>query len=57
VEEGAKEYWLVDPDRKEVEVYVNGNDGLVLSGSYADKARVISLVLTDGSFIVSDLWQ
>ena len=32
-----KEYWIVDTAKKEIEVYVAGDEGYLLSGKYNDK--------------------
>jgi Uma2 family endonuclease len=34
---GAKEYWIVDPDRKRIEVYANSPKGFQLAQAFGEK--------------------
>ena len=42
---GVKEYWIVDPKRKAVEIYKNHDDGFVLAASAKEKGKVYSEIL------------
>lgn len=42
---GVKEYWIVDPDEKRVEVYLLGKEGYQLKGNYSEGDRIESQVI------------
>jgi len=44
---GVKEYWLVDPLKKKVEIYENKNNKLVLKHSLKEEGVVCSIVVKD----------
>lgn len=43
---GLKEYWIVDPKRKTVEIYKNPDDGFVLVASAREDGKVFSETLS-----------
>ena len=45
-DEGVREYWLVDADRRRIEVFVLGAVGYTLDGEYGSGTKVISRVFT-----------
>jgi Uma2 family endonuclease len=42
----VKEYWIVDPKRKTVEIYKNSDDGFVLVASARENGKVFSEMLS-----------
>jgi len=43
---GLKEYWIVDPKRKTVEIYKNSDDGFVLVASARENGKEFSETLS-----------
>jgi Protein of unknown function (DUF820). len=43
---GLKEYWIVDPKRKTVEIYKNSDNGFVLAASARENGKVFSETLS-----------
>jgi Uma2 family endonuclease len=42
---GVKEYWLLDPNRKTIEIYKNTEEGFKLSSQAKEKGKVLSEIL------------
>lgn len=42
---GVKEYWVIDPDGKNLDVYFVGQEGYELKGSYSERDSIESKVL------------
>jgi len=53
---GVKEYWIVDPYRKEIEVYELGKRGYRLKGVYREEEEVRSEVLKGLKLRVSEIF-
>jgi Uma2 family endonuclease len=54
---GIPEYWLVDPDRRTVAVYVLEGTGYRLAGEYGVGQRVAAQTLPGFSLDVDELWM
>lgn len=54
---GVREYWIVDPDRRVIDVHELGPDGLYRRRSLNDKGRVVSGVLTQFALDPALLWS
>jgi Uma2 family endonuclease len=44
---GVKEYWVVDPEQRVIEIYRSENGSLELAGSFMDEEKIISSLLPD----------
>ncbi len=53
---GVREYWLLDPEAKSVEVYVLRGQAYALAQNFSGAAAIRSEVLADFSLPVSDIW-
>jgi len=53
---GVHEYWLVDPDARQVEVLALSETGYVTAGVYGEDETVISLLLTGLCIAVNDVF-
>jgi Uma2 family endonuclease len=53
---GVREYWIVDPDARSIEVYVARDAGLELVRCYPEGTSVSSTVLTDLHLDVSPVF-
>ena len=56
-QEGVKEYWLVDPDRRAVDVYTLTLKGYELFGKFGGDQTVKSKILPGLSFTASEVWK
>ncbi len=56
-EEGIKEYWIVDPTSKVLEVYTLGQKGFERFGKYAGSEEVRSTIFPDLRFQAEDVWK
>ena len=54
---GVKEYWLIDPERKQAEFYQRGNDGIYRLVAPTEKGIYHSLMLSGLWLKVEWLWQ
>jgi Uma2 family endonuclease len=55
-QEGVREYWLVDPTNKTIEVYQLADGGFVLAGKYERGQEARSPILEGLSFKVDNVW-
>jgi Uma2 family endonuclease len=53
---GVREYWIVDPDTKTVEVYRNTDDGFRQHTRLVDEGKVSSTLLEDLTVSLEDLF-
>lgn len=53
---GVREYWIVDPETKTVEVYRNTDEGFRQHARAVDDGRVASALLDDFTVILGDLF-
>ncbi len=53
---GVREYWIVDPMEKSLEVYENTDRGFVLSERTVEKGRVASRILTGFSLELEEVF-
>jgi Uma2 family endonuclease len=54
---GVREYWLLDPLRKIVHVYILGSDNVYHPGSLDDKGRLTSTLLPDFAIDHALFWR
>ncbi len=54
---GVREYWLIDPERKQAEFYHRGRDGIYRPSTVPDDGVYRSVVLKGLSLKVDWLWQ
>ncbi|PSQ97430.1 MAG: hypothetical protein BRD55_02255 [Bacteroidetes bacterium SW_9_63_38] len=54
---GVREYWIVDPDTKTVEVYTSGDDGYTLHQRRVDTGTADSTLLSDPTVDLSTLFE
>jgi Uma2 family endonuclease len=54
---GVREYWLIDPERKQAEFYLRGNDGIYRSAGPSESGIYRSTVLEGLWLKVEWLWQ
>ena len=55
--EGVKEYWIVDPTNKTIEVYELKETGLGLVGKFSNKEEVRSLYFAGLKFTVNQIFE
>lgn len=55
--EGVKEYWIVDPKQKMIEVFMLGEKGFGLFGKYGGGDEVRSKVFSDLRFQAAEVWK
>lgn len=53
---GVREYWLIDPDTRQIEVLTLGEGGYARSGVYGEGEMVTSLLLTGLHIAVNDIF-
>jgi Uma2 family endonuclease len=54
---GVKEYWIVDPDHKTVEIFIPGEKNWNLFDSYDDDGILTSPLLTGLEIQLGDIFQ
>ena len=54
---GVREYWLVEPDARRVEVYWLAGEAYALAQTASASETVVSTILPDFSFIVDQLFE
>ncbi len=53
---GIKEYWIVDPDKETIEVFILGTEGYKSDGIYGRKDKLKSTVLKGLSVNVTEVF-
>ena len=56
-QEGVKEYWLVDPTKKTIEIYQLGEKGFVNAGTFRGGDEVRSPYFVGLKFKVEEVWR
>lgn len=56
-QEGVKEYWIVDPSKKTIEVYGLKETGFVLAGKFGGKDRIESPYFTGLTFPADQVFE
>lgn len=54
---GVREYWIVDPETRTIELYIRSGNNLILSGTFGGTDEISSTVLTGYSCKVADLFS
>jgi len=53
---GVREYWIVDPETRTIELYIRSGNNLILSGTFGAADKISSTVLLGYSCNVADLF-
>lgn len=56
-QEGVKEYWIVDPMAKRIEINRLGEKGFVASGVFSRRDEVVSPLLSGLRFTADEVWR
>ncbi len=55
--EGVKEYWIVDPSKKTVEIYLLNPEGFSLAGKFGGREQIRSRILEGLDFPVNSVFE
>jgi Uma2 family endonuclease len=54
---GVREYWIVDPEARTIELYIRSGNNLILSGTFGGTDEISSAVLPGYTCKVADLFS
>lgn len=55
--EGVQEYWIADPKKETLEIYVLRDNSFTLFGQFSNSDNVSPPMFSELSFQVDELWQ